>query len=189
MKGLVGLTAKNMTNAAKATLKLIVQLKNLPANTVSIVTLVAKKSYNVVSTNGRQVIATVRDGVFTAKAWATEKVRVVACNILGKNKYCVGIDKRGRAKICNKKGECFVAGTLVLTKEGYKKIEDIEVGDWVWSFNEATGKKELRKVLKTFVRKTHQLVYLYLGKKTIKTTVEHPFYVRQEVISFTVKYC
>ena len=101
----------------------------------------------------------------------------------------MGIDKNGRAKICNKKGECFVAGTLILTCNGLKKIEEIKLGDLVWSYNEKTGKKELKKVANTFVRTAYQLVFLHLGNQTVKTTLEHPFYVRQEVISFTVKYC
>ena len=32
--------------------------------------------------------------------------------------------------------QCFAAGTLVKTKDGDKKIEDIEVGDEVWSYDE-----------------------------------------------------
>ena len=35
---------------------------------------------------------------------------------------------------------CFVAGTLVTTEDGFKPIEEIEVGDKVLSENEFTGK-------------------------------------------------
>lgn len=34
---------------------------------------------------------------------------------------------------------CFTAGTLILTAQGAKVIEDIEVGDMVWSYDEETG--------------------------------------------------
>jgi Flp pilus assembly pilin Flp len=37
---------------------------------------------------------------------------------------------------CGKDGTCFVAGTLVLTPSGYRKIEDIRVGDEVLSVAE-----------------------------------------------------
>jgi Flp pilus assembly pilin Flp len=37
---------------------------------------------------------------------------------------------------CGKEGTCFVAGTLVLTPSGYRKIEDIRVGDEVLSVAE-----------------------------------------------------
>lgn len=48
-------------------------------------------------------------------------------------------------------------------------------GDWVWSYNEQTGKRELKQVTKVFVRQTQQLVNLYLGNQLIQTTLEHPF--------------
>ncbi|OJJ20568.1 hypothetical protein BKI52_19130 [marine bacterium AO1-C] len=47
----------------------------------------------------------------------------------------------------------------------------------VWSYNTETNKKELRKVLKTFARTAHQLIYLHLSNQIIKTTAEHPFYL------------
>ncbi|OJJ19678.1 hypothetical protein BKI52_19290 [marine bacterium AO1-C] len=77
----------------------------------------------------------------------------------------------------NGKRSCFVAGTLIQTCKGLKKIEKVKLGDLVWSYNTETKKKELRKVTQTFIRSTQQLVYLYLGKDTIKTTTEHPFYL------------
>jgi hypothetical protein len=48
---------------------------------------------------------------------------------------------------------CFVAGTLVHTKDGLKKIEDIKEGDEVLSYNEQTEQNEYQPVLQTFVNK------------------------------------
>lgn len=41
--------------------------------------------------------------------------------------------------------QCFIAGTLILTSLGLMKIEEIKVGDKVWSYNEKTKKKNLKK--------------------------------------------
>ena len=70
---------------------------------------------------------------------------------------------------------CFVAGTKVLTKTGYKNIEDIKKGEYV-----LTHKNRFKKVLVTMINTTEDvykinatcLVDLY-------TTKEHPFYVIQ----------
>ena len=78
----------------------------------------------------------------------------------------------------NLKGKCFVAGTEVLTTEGEKDIEDIEVGDWVIADDPTTpGEIEARQVLDTFVRKTDELIDLYVDGEVISTTGEHPFWV------------
>ena len=73
-------------------------------------------------------------------------------------------------------GVCFVAGTPVLAACGYIAIEEIKVGDMVWSENPETGKKELKEVVQTFVNKTTELIYVYVGNEEIVTTLEHPFY-------------
>ena len=74
-------------------------------------------------------------------------------------------------------GACFVEGTLVLTSKGYVTIENISVGDNVWSQNPETGENGLRKVVKTFKYKTKELVHLHVEGGKITTTPEHPFYV------------
>ena len=42
---------------------------------------------------------------------------------------------------------CFTEGTLVAVENGTKKIEDINEGDRVWSYNEETGKKDRKSVV------------------------------------------
>ncbi|MEH1789028.1 MAG: polymorphic toxin-type HINT domain-containing protein [Nostoc sp.] len=72
---------------------------------------------------------------------------------------------------------CFVAGTKILTTEGEKNIEDIQVGDWVVSDDPNTpGEIEAHQVLDTFVRETTALVDLYVDGEVISTTGEHPFW-------------
>ncbi|MEG4529780.1 polymorphic toxin-type HINT domain-containing protein, partial [Microcoleus sp. D2_18a_D3] len=77
-----------------------------------------------------------------------------------------------------KAGNCFVAGTEILTVDGIKNIEDIQVGDWVIADDPTTpGEIEARQVLNTFVRETDALVDLYVDGEVISTTGEHPFWV------------
>ena len=72
---------------------------------------------------------------------------------------------------------CFVAGTKIAVENGYKNIEDIEVGDYVYSYNLDTNKKELNKVLRTFIHQKDEIYTLKVNNQLIHTTEEHPFYV------------
>lgn len=73
--------------------------------------------------------------------------------------------------------KCFVAGTLVLTAEGLRNIEDVKIGDSVLSANPDSGKNDYKKVLDTYVRKTRRLIHLIIGEEEIVATEEHPFWV------------
>lgn len=72
---------------------------------------------------------------------------------------------------------CFVAGTLVLTEQGLKAIEEIKVGDKVASTNSNTGEKSFKEVLDIFVNKHKKLIDIKIGDEIITTTPDHPFYV------------
>lgn len=70
---------------------------------------------------------------------------------------------------------CFTAGTLIMTDKGYRKIEDIEAGDYVLTH---TGR--FKKVLKTMKRKTNEIYRLKtMCSEDLLVTEEHPFYVRK----------
>ncbi|MCP2265598.1 hypothetical protein APR03_002954 [Promicromonospora thailandica] len=75
-------------------------------------------------------------------------------------------------------GKCFVAGTLVHTPDGPRRIEDIRVGDKVWAHDLVTGRDELQVVVETFVRSTGELFHLTIGGQRVSTTAEHPFWVQ-----------
>ncbi|MGI5190734.1 polymorphic toxin-type HINT domain-containing protein [Promicromonospora sp. CA-289599] len=74
-------------------------------------------------------------------------------------------------------GTCFVAGTLILTEDGLKPIEEIQVGDKVWAKDLDTGENELRTVDKTFVRQAPELLSLTIAASVLTTTEDHPFWV------------
>lgn len=70
---------------------------------------------------------------------------------------------------------CFVEGTLVLTNNGYKKIEEIEVGDSVLTHNNSW-----QKVLKTMTNEANTLYKIKtMPSEDIHCTPNHPFYVRK----------
>ena len=70
---------------------------------------------------------------------------------------------------------CFVAGTLVLTNKGFKKIEDIQVGDYV-----LTHTNTYKKVIVP-MRKMADSIYRLktMCSEDLLVTEEHPFYVRE----------
>ena len=72
---------------------------------------------------------------------------------------------------------CFVAGTKVLTENGYKNIEDIKIGELVYSVDVDSNKKELKKVLNTIKNYTYEIYKLKIGNEFVETTWNHPFYV------------
>ena len=72
---------------------------------------------------------------------------------------------------------CFVAGTKIRTADGEKNIEDIEVGDEVYSSDVETGGVGLKHVLWTKVAETTDIVHVTIGENVIDTTPNHPFYI------------
>lgn len=77
---------------------------------------------------------------------------------------------------CIASGQCFIVGTLVLTENGNQAIEDIQVGDLVWAWDENTGDVSLKKVVETYVNETTELTHIFVGGEEIVATPGHPFY-------------
>jgi RHS repeat-associated protein len=75
------------------------------------------------------------------------------------------------------KSMCFVAGTKVAVEGGSKNIEDIKVGDKVWSEDPVTGKRVLKAVVQLFQHQTSSLVVLNLAGHQIKVTPQHVLWV------------
>jgi RHS repeat-associated protein len=89
-------------------------------------------------------------------------------------KYVKFIKPRSRRALA---GICFIAGTPIKIKEGEKSIEEVKVGDKVWSFDEQTGKIALMTVEDIMEFQSDHLDKLVIGLDTIYTTDEHPFWV------------
>ena len=67
---------------------------------------------------------------------------------------------------------------MVLTAAGLVAIENIKAGDKVIATNPETFEVAEKTVLETYVRETTELLHLTINGEEIKTTFEHPFYVK-----------
>ena len=76
--------------------------------------------------------------------------------------------------------QCFVAGTLVLTDEGNKPIEEIKAGDLVYSTNPETGESGYKEVARVFRRESNVLIHVFVNGEEIETTPDHPFWVESQ---------
>jgi len=60
----------------------------------------------------------------------------------------------------------------------YREIQDIRVGDEVFSWNEKTARIEYRRVTETFVHQTKLIFEIsYRNGEKLETTWNHPFYI------------
>jgi len=72
---------------------------------------------------------------------------------------------------------CFAPGTLVSTIHGLIAIEEIQVGDLVWTQNPSTGEIVPESVQATVLSPASELLNLTLGGEIIRATATHPFWV------------
>lgn len=89
----------------------------------------------------------------------------------------------GSVGVCSgiiKPTACFVAGTAIVVPTelgiGYVPIEQIKVGDIVFTYNLDTGLCEKNVVTETFSKQTDTLIRLSIAGEIITTTENHPFY-------------
>ena len=75
------------------------------------------------------------------------------------------------------KPSCFVAGTLVMAVVGMVAIEKIKSGDKIISTDPETMETGEKTVLETYIT---TLVHLTVNGEEIVTTVDHPFYVKNQ---------
>ena len=72
---------------------------------------------------------------------------------------------------------CFIAGTLIFTNVGAKPIEEIDIGDIVWAYNDTTGQYGQKKVVNLFQYERDSVYHIQVGNEVIKATADHPFYI------------
>lgn len=76
---------------------------------------------------------------------------------------------------------CFIEGTQVSTVNGFTSIEDVKVGDLVYSFDEATKNIALMPVTNVMVSETKDICNIALDNgEMITSTALHPWYVQDQ---------
>lgn len=75
------------------------------------------------------------------------------------------------------KSYCFVAGTKVKTENGYKNIEDIRIGEKVYSYNLDNNELELKEVINTIVSSTIDTYKMTIDGKTVEMSPRHQIYI------------
>lgn len=73
-------------------------------------------------------------------------------------------------------GGCFIAGTLISTPKGPVPIEDVKLGDVVWSFDPENLEVTEKYVDQVLIHKSNDLVKITIGNEIITATSNHPFY-------------
>ena len=78
--------------------------------------------------------------------------------------------------------KCFIAGTLIATEKGKKRIEELKYGEKVYSYDEFYKEKALRRIRDVHEHTTDTFVRIKTKTEEILTTPEHPFYVKGRYI-------
>src|SRR5687767_9630329 len=74
-------------------------------------------------------------------------------------------------------GCCFVRGTRIATPRGFRRIDEIKVGDEVWSLGIDTQAPAVRKVAHVLRARGAEILQIAAGELVIAgVTPEHPFY-------------
>ncbi len=74
---------------------------------------------------------------------------------------------------------CLALDSLIMTKDGLKKITEIKVGDEVYAFSQSTHKLVLKKCSGVFDNGIKRVFEINTDSNTIKATGNHPFLVLQ----------
>ena len=128
----------------------------------------------------KTAVSTVKRSKTVVKVVSKAKPVIVAkktVRVKAKPRTTIKLNTIAASNAKQAKVACFTAGTKIHTEKGFKNIEKIKAGDYVWSENPETKEKALKQVKKIFVREKDSIVRLAINGEVIETTSEHPFYV------------
>jgi RHS repeat-associated protein len=113
---------------------------------------------------------TLYDVTYNGSEWLSNKI---IQTFYSKDMPQVGMKRGWMAEA----GVCFSAETVIYTKDGFKEIVKINIGDSVYSYDFKTDRILLSKVVNIFSRKSESIYKIKAGDEAINVTAEHPFYV------------
>lgn len=116
-------------------------------------------------------------GKVVAKS-ATKALGKMAFKKLSKQALKSSIDDVAKKLLKTCVFACFPAGTLIQTEHGTKPIEEIQIGDLVWAYDEDTDTTALQPVVDIMENETDHTISLYTEYEVIETTALHPFYTQ-----------
>lgn len=78
---------------------------------------------------------------------------------------------------------CFVPGTKVKLLNNDKKIETLQIGDYVWSYNKNLKRKELKPIKKLYKHNINEKIYKFTleNGKVFCCTSNHKIYTNNGV--------
>lgn len=71
---------------------------------------------------------------------------------------------------------CFTSDTLVKTMNGFKPISRINIGEYVYSYNEQQQNYSYNPVSRIYKKTTNEIITIAVNGEKITTTPTHPFY-------------
>jgi hypothetical protein len=75
---------------------------------------------------------------------------------------------------------CFAAGTKLWTPDGYRNIEEIQPGEYVYSQDEFDPSSGIEpKLVEATLKRIGQILHLHVEDRVIRTTAEHPFFAQE----------
>ena len=122
--------------------------------------------------------ATLKAGGKVIAKSATKALGKMGFKKLGKEALKKSVDDIAKKLLKTCVFACFPAGTLIQTEHGTKKIEDIQIGDLVWAYDEDTNTTALQPVVDIMENESDHTISLFTEYEVIETTATHPFYTQ-----------
>ena len=116
--------------------------------------------------NGKEIWFKMRDGAEFVVEKAQLKASLIARKMGDKFEKILGFCIRG----------CFTGETLVQTKNGLKRIDSIQEGEYVLAKDVKTGEVGYKKVLYVYIKNSNELITINAEGEEIRTTASHLFF-------------